>query len=139
MSADSSTRSGAEDLQFDRAVDPAAATDAPVCATCNAAIRMYYYDLDRATTCSSCQQAADRASGGGRSSGGMLKATLFGLGAAVAGAIIYYSVMEYMNLEIGYVAILIGFMVGYAVRAAVAGRGGRRYQLLAAGLTYFAV
>ena len=139
MSAEPSTRSGADDLQFDRAVDPDAATGAPVCATCNAAIRMYYYDVDGATTCSTCKQAAERANGGGRSSGGMLKAMLFGLGAAVAGAIIYYSVMEYMNLEIGYVAILIGFMVGYAVRAAVAGRGGRRYQLLAAGLTYFAV
>ena len=139
MSAEPSTRSGAEALQFDRAVDPEAVTGTPVCATCNAAIRMYYYDVDGATTCSSCKQAADRASGGGRSSGGMLKAALSGFGAAIAGAIIYYSVMKYLNLEIGYVAILIGFMVGYAVRAAVAGRGGRRYQVLAAGLTYFAV
>ena len=139
MSAESNTRSGTDDLQFDRAVDPDAATGTPVCAACNAAIRMYYYDVDGATTCSSCKQAADRANGGGARSGGMLKATLYGLGAAVAGAIIYYSVMEYLDLEIGYVAILIGFMVGYAVRAAVAGRGGRRFQLLAAGLTYFAV
>ena len=139
MAAESSTRSGADDLQFDRAVDADTATGAPVCATCNAAIRMYYYDVDGATTCSTCKQAADRANGGGRNSGGMLKALLYGLGAAVAGAIIYYAVMEYLNLEIGYVAILIGFMVGYAVRAAVAGRGGRRYQLMAAGLTYLAV
>ena len=139
MSAESSAGPGADDLQFDRAIDPDAATGAPVCAKCSAAIRMYYYHVDGETTCSSCKQALDRANGGGARSGGMLKAILYGLGAAVAGAIIYYSVMEYLDLEIGYVAILIGFMVGYAVRAAVAGRGGRRFQLLAAGLTYFAV
>jgi hypothetical protein len=142
MSADASTRREADNLQFDRAVDPSApdaAGGAPVCSSCSAAIRMYYYDVDGATVCSTCKQGVERASGGGSAKGGMLKVVLAGLGAAVAGAIIYYSVMEYLNLEIGYVAILIGFMVGYAVRSAAAGRGGRRYQLLAAGLTYFAV
>ena len=141
MSAESSSRSAPEDLQFDRAVDPdsSTTTGSPVCAKCSAAIRMYYYDVDGETTCSSCKQAAERASGGGPRSGGMMKALLFGVGAAVAGAVIYYSVMKYLELEIGYVAILIGFMVGYAVRAAVAGRGGRRFQVLAAALTYFAV
>ena len=144
MSADSSTRPEADNLQFDRAVDPSAADaagGAPVCSACSKPIRMYYYDVDGATVCSTCKQGVERASGtgAGRATGGMLKVVLAGLGAAVAGAIIYYSVMEYLNLEIGYVAILIGFMVGYAVRSAAAGRGGRRYQLLAAGLTYFAV
>ena len=144
MSADSSTRPEADNLQFDRAVDPSvadASNGAPTCSTCNAPIRMYYYDIDGATVCSTCKQGVERASGtgAGGAKGGMLKVVLAGLGTAVAGAIIYYSVMEYLNLEIGYVAILIGFMVGYAVRGAAAGRGGRRYQLLAAGLTYFAV
>jgi hypothetical protein len=143
MSAESNPHSGAENLQFDRAIDPASADNAgtPVCTKCNTPIRMYYYDVDGATTCSSCKQAVDRVhgTGAGRSGPGMMKAFLFGLGAALAGAVIYYSVMKYLELEIGYVAILIGFMVGYAIRSAVAGRGGRRFQLLAAGLTYFAV
>ena len=140
MSAESNSQSGAEDLQFDRAIDPdsSAPTGTPVCAKCNAAIRMYYYHVDGETVCSSCKQVAERAHDGGKSRGGMMKASLFGVGAALAGAIIYYSVMEYMNVEIGIVAILIGFMVGYAVRSA-SGRGGRRFQILAAGLTYFAV
>ena len=143
MSAESNTGTGPEDLQFDRAISPddAASTGTPVCAKCNAAIRMYYYDVNGETICSSCKQAVERANGGGagKSGGGMMKAMLFGLGAAIAGAIIYYSVMEYLDLEIGYVAILIGFMVGYAIRSAALGRGGRRFQILAAGLTYFAV
>ena len=43
------------------------------------------------------------------------------------------------DFEIGIVAIAIGYMVGYAIRLATAGRGGRRFQVLAVVLTYWAV
>jgi hypothetical protein len=66
-------------------------------------------------------------------------AALFGLGAALAGAAIYYAVIAITHFEIGLVAILIGYMVGYAVRRGAGGRGGLRYQILAAVLTYTAV
>jgi hypothetical protein len=66
-------------------------------------------------------------------------ALLFGLGAGIAGAIIYYAVIAITNFEIGIVAILIGYMVGYAVRKGAGGRGGRRFQVLAVTLTYIAV
>jgi hypothetical protein len=69
----------------------------------------------------------------------MLRAAAFGLGAAIAGAILYYAVIAITGWEIGLVAIVIGFMVGYAVRRGTRGVGGRRYQMLAVGLTYFAV
>src|SRR5688500_6695715 len=137
MSA-SSTGPGTDDLQFDRAIDPEAASPGnPVCAKCNAPIRMFYYHVNGETTCSTCKQSMGGSAG--KSKAGMPKALLYGLGAAIAGAVIYYAVMEYLELEIGYVAILIGFMVGYAIRNALAGRGSRRFQFLAAGLTYFAV
>ena len=141
MSADSTAAPGADDLQFDRAVDSSAASGGSVvCSKCNAPIRMYYYHVDGETACSTCKGSIERARGGpGKSGPGMLKAVLYGLGAAIAGAMIYYAVMEYLDLEIGVVAILIGFMVGYAIRNATAGQGGRKFQILAAGLTYFAV
>src|SRR2546427_9516885 len=66
-------------------------------------------------------------------------AGIFGLGAGVIGAIIYYAVMAIAHLEIGIVAILIGYMVGYAVRKGARGRGGRRFQVLAVALTYASV
>src|SRR4029450_6773668 len=66
-------------------------------------------------------------------------AALFGLGAAIAGAILYYAVIAITNFEIGIVAIAIGFMVGWAVRKGAGGRGGRRFQVLALVLTYWAV
>jgi hypothetical protein len=143
MTADPSSGSGAGDLQFDRAIAPdsPAPTGSPVCERCKSPIRMHYYHVDGQTTCPTCKQAAERALGGPGAAkrAGMMKAVVYGVGAAIAGAIIYYAVMEYMDLEIGIVAILIGFMVGYAVRAATSGRGGRRFQILAAGLTYLAV
>jgi hypothetical protein len=67
------------------------------------------------------------------------RAALFGLVATVAGAILYYAVIAITNFEIGIVAIAIGYMVGYAVRMATGGRGGKRFQVLALVLTYWSV
>jgi hypothetical protein len=60
----------------------------------------------------------------------------FGLGAGVVGAAIYYAVLTLAHLEVGLIAVLIGYMVGYAVRKGASGRGGRRFQVLAVALTY---
>ena len=67
------------------------------------------------------------------------RAAAFGSVAAIAGATLYYAVIAITNFEIGLVAIVIGFMVGFAVMKGTGGYGSRRYQLLAVFLTYFAV
>jgi hypothetical protein len=64
---------------------------------------------------------------------------LFGLGAAAAGSAIYAAVAMITGLEIGLIAILVGIMVGKAVRAGSGGRGGRPQQITAVLLTYFAI
>lgn len=136
-----------EPLQFDRAVDaeataPDAAEEAAPsieCSACNSAIKTYYYHVDGATVCAKCKQGAERAGQSQRGGGALLKAFLFGGLAAVIGATIYYGVIAITNFEIGLVAILIGFMVGFGVRMGAAGGGGRRYQVMALVLTYFAV
>ena len=69
----------------------------------------------------------------------LLMAAGFGAGAGIVGAAIYYAVIAIAHLEIGIVAILIGYMVGYSVRKGAQGRGGRRFQVLAAVLTYCSV
>ena len=70
--------------------------------------------------------------------GPFAKATIFGLVAAILGAALYYAVIAITNFEIGIVAIAIGYMVGFAVRKG-AGGGGRRFQVIAVLLTYWAV
>src|SRR2546426_12468468 len=64
------------------------------------------------------------------------KALALGLGAAVVGAAIYFGIAALTGYEFGLVAIVVGLLVGGAVRKGSNGRGGRRYQLLAAFLTY---
>jgi hypothetical protein len=69
----------------------------------------------------------------------LIRAALFGIAAAIAGAVLYYAVIAITNFEIGLVAIAIGYMVGYAIRKATGGRGGRVFQILALVLTYWSV
>jgi hypothetical protein len=69
----------------------------------------------------------------------MPRAALFGFLGAIVGAAVYYAVLAITGWEIALVAILIGYIVGWSVRRGARGHGGRRLQLMAAGLTYFAV
>jgi hypothetical protein len=109
------------------------------CTACQAAIDTEYYDVNGHVLCARCRAAAESAAEVPKGIGPFLTATAFGLVAAVAGTAIYYAVIAIAKLEIGYVAVLIGYMVGYAVRKAAGGRGGLRFQILAITLTYFAV
>src|SRR5262249_35474185 len=110
-----------------------------VCSSCGQTVATEYYDINGRTFCGRCRDAVEAYAETPRGAAPLVAASLFGLGAAVAGAIIYYAVLALLHLEIGIVAILIGYMVGYPVRKSVNGRGGRRFQILAAALTYAAV
>jgi hypothetical protein len=130
-------------LQFDRvetgaAPEAAAQTATLPCATCGTPITEYF-DVDGRGVCESCKDAAARENEPARGVGLYFKALVYGGVATVIGAAIYYAVIAITEFEIGLVALLIGFMVGAAVRVATAGRGGRRFQLMAVVLTYFAV
>ena len=131
-------------LQFDRVQTGTtnAGTAAPsgvVCQSCGAAIRTSYFSLGEASICGLCRANFEEAVERSQSWPTFFKASLYGLVAAILGAIIYYGVIAITNLEIGLVAILIGYMVGFAIRKGALGFGGLRYQILALGLTYLAV
>ncbi len=138
---------GDDTLQFDSVVPlplPAAAAAAAgspgiSCAACGTAIHDDYFDVSGQPVCRTCRvrllEHAEPAKGWGT----LARAGLFGLGAAVAGALLYYAVIAITNFEVGLVAIAIGYMVGWSVRRGAGGRGGRRLQVLAVALTYLAV
>lgn len=69
----------------------------------------------------------------------LARAFLYGAGAALGGCILYATVSIVTGLEIGLIAIVVGVMVGKAIRHASHGRGGRPQQILAVVLTYFAI
>ena len=67
------------------------------------------------------------------------RAAIYGAGAALAGCALYALVSIITGWEIGLIAIVVGFMVGKAVRKGSSGLGGRPQQILAVTLTYFAI
>jgi len=142
--SDGEARVGGEELQFDRVVS-ASAPSAPadklsvVCAACRTPIDTEYYDVNGHTFCNRCRVAVESGAETPRGIVPFVTAAIFGLGAGLVGAAIYYGVIAIAHLEIGLVAILIGYMVGYAVRKGARGRGGLRFQVLAVALTYASV
>ena len=116
------------------------AEPAPVaCASCGAAIRSTYYQVGQAITCEQCRWRVDSEATGGSSTGRFLKASLLGFGAAGVGAGLYYAVRALTGYEFGLIAIVVGVLVGGAVRMGSAHRGGMPYQVLAMFLTYTSI
>jgi hypothetical protein len=136
-----------DDLDFDRAIPAAGGTggtDGPregavQCANCQRPITTQYFTASGAPLCGSCRVKLEQAVAPVKHPALIAKAAVFGLGATVVGAAIYYAVMRFFNLEIGLVAILSGWMIGKSVRAGAAGRGGVILQIGAAALTYISV
>jgi hypothetical protein len=131
-------------LQFETAIPagetPAASSaQAVACQICQQPIRDEYFDANGHAVCRSCGTALSAHGEPLRGAGTHVRAALFGFVAAVAGALLYYAIVRITSLEIGLVAIAIGYMVGYAMRKATGGRGGRLVQVMAIVLTYWSV
>src|SRR5262249_50414870 len=104
-------------LQFDTAMPQGGATVAALnCGFCARPIGNEYYDGSGRTPCGTCHATIGTLMQTPQGAGPLALAALFGLGAAIAGAIVYYAVVAITNFEVGIVAILIGYMVGWAVR-----------------------
>jgi hypothetical protein len=135
-----SANGGSSDLQFDSITPQGGpATKAVGCAYCKRPIGAEYYDVSGKSACAGCRGRIEALIDTPRDAGPFLLALLFGGVAGIVGAILYYAVIAITHFEIGIVAIVIGYMVGYAVRKGAGGRGGRRFQVLAVLLTYLAV
>jgi hypothetical protein len=130
---------GVQRLQFDHADTTGSTSSGPTCAICRRPITTYYYETAGTTVCSSCRNRVLAQTVSGAAASSFLRATLFGFVGALVGAAIYYAVLVATGYEIGLIAIVVGFIVGYAVRKGAGGRGGRRYQILALVLTYLAI
>jgi hypothetical protein len=126
-----------ERLQFRRA-EPIVASAAQRCAGCQGPIAESYYQASGRVVCPACaariQQVQQHAP-----AFSFPRSLLFGGAAALAGCAIYAIVAIATGMEIGLIAILVGVMVGKAIRRASGGFGGRQQQILAVALTYFSI
>ena len=110
-------------LQFDTAIAPdsqlsreAAAVAGMTCRNCGQVILDEYFDVNGVEVCASCRGTLEQRRHPPRGAMPFLRAALFGLGAAIAGAALYYAVIAITDFEIGIVSIAIGYMVGYAIQ-----------------------
>jgi hypothetical protein len=126
----------ASPLKFDATVEQPLSES--VCAACGAALRATYHMLGDSMICGRCRGQHETAMGGAGAHR-FARALLFGVGAAIVGAAIYYAILAVTGYSIGIIAIFVGYLVGRAVNVGSKGKGGRKYQLLAALLTYFAM
>jgi hypothetical protein len=129
-------------LQFQHA-EPLFSAAAPTgsgksCVVCKQPIGGTYYHAQGQVVCPLC---ADRIQTGQQAapSLSLARAALYGAGAGLAGCILYATVAIATGLEVGLIAIVVGYMVGKAIRHASHGLGGRPQQILAVALTYFSI
>jgi hypothetical protein len=122
----------------DAAADAAAPT-VSTCAACKQPITNAYYEAGGQVFCPQCRENYQAEQTGGSRVGRMLRAVVFGTLAGLGGTIIWFGVRKLTGYEVGLIAVVVGLMVGGAVRAGSRGRGGVFYQLLAVFITYSAI
>lgn len=131
-----------QDLQFQHAEPIAPAGSAPKigpeCVVCHQATGESFFHAQGQVVCPNCAEQIHNGQQKPPASA-MLKAAIYGGAAAFGGFLIYVLVAVLFNLEIGIIALLVGWMVGKAIRHASHGLGGRPQQILAVTLTYFAI
>ncbi len=124
-------------MQFERAEFAGASA---TCAFCKQPVRDAYYQVGDQVACERCKtefEVSQMETGSGLAR--FLRAGVFGLAAALLGGAIWYGVRAVTGYELGLIAVVVGLMVGGAVRAGSRRRGGPLYQALAVALTYFGI
>jgi hypothetical protein len=108
------------------------------CAMCKRSLGASYYRVQSHATCEACAMKV-KASIPLDSHAAFTSALLFGIGGAILGFIAYSAFTIITKIEIGFVSIAVGYLVGKAMKMGAKGAGGRRYQIAAVLLTYAAV
>jgi hypothetical protein len=124
---------------FDKAQYAFAPTSHPdKCTLCQQPIATNYYRINGNMACEPCTSQA-KPNLPTDSHAAYSRAILYGIGAAIVGMIVYALFEIATGIIIGYLAIGVGYLVGKAMKRGSNGRGGRRYQIAAALLTYASV
>lgn len=126
-------------LSFDKAKFDESGSPSLSCAFCKRDVFGTYYEINGQTACEQCRFKVESTRTEGSPLGRAVRALLGGAVGGIVGAGIYYAVLALTGYEIGLVAIVVGLLVGFGVRWGSGGVGGRRYQVLAAAITYVAI
>ena len=109
------------------------------CVFCKAVLEGTYYQIQGLNACAKCGEARKAQQDLPDSREKFLKALLYGSGAAFAGWVVWATVQIITGINIGLLAIAVGWFVGTAIRKATEGHTSRKYQFMAVFLTYLAI
>jgi hypothetical protein len=129
----------AGNLQFDRAELAAGLTGTLACKACGSLLSGTYYVVNGNIVCERCRQSIEADWNRGGAAGRFGKALVLGVLAMIACSIVWYLVLKATDSQWGILAVVVGFVIGGAVRKGSNNRGGWRYQTLAIFLTYTAI
>ncbi|MBN1611971.1 MAG: hypothetical protein JW940_35395 [Polyangiaceae bacterium] len=123
-------------------VDPsrhasAEATTDFTCRSCRARIDGEYFTINQQALCPRCREKVVR--GLALAPGSFSRALGFGALAAAGGAAVYYAVAALTGYELGIIAIVVGVVVGKAVRRGAGTRSHWSYRALGLGLTWASI
>ncbi|MET0794516.1 MAG: hypothetical protein ABW061_23550 [Polyangiaceae bacterium] len=109
------------------------------CGYCAQTLTDQYWQISKRPACESCRSVVDRELAASRTPRHFLRAAAYGVGAAIAGCAVWSLIETLFRVQVGLVAVGIGYGIGRAVRKGAVGFGGRPYQVLAVLLTYSAI
>ena len=119
--------------------DDAGSDLATTCSACSNPIAETFYLVGDTPICPDCRDEGTALLVGGSRFKRSLKALGLGMLAGAVGAGIYCAILKATDTHFGLIAIVVGLLVGVAVRKGSGGRGGWFYQLMAIFLTYTAM
>lgn len=108
------------------------------CQLCGQTLGSTYYRIGQKQACPACAEKAKFDLPKDTHSA-FVRGMIFGIGGAILGLIAYSAFTIITGIEIGYLSLLVGFLVAKAILMGSKGIGGRRYQVTALLLTYAGV
>lgn len=108
------------------------------CQLCGQTLGATYYRVGPNQACPACAEKA-KFEAPRDTHAAYVRGLIFGIGGAILGLIAYSTFGIVTGLVIGYLSLLVGYIVGKAIMKGSGGIGGRRYQITAVLLTYAAV
>jgi hypothetical protein len=109
-----------------------------LCPNCNNLISFEYFRINGQMVCPSCAVQART----GQSSDSQVAyalALFFGIGGAMVGSMLYAGFAIATHITLGYLALVVAWIVGKSMEYGSNGLGGGRYQFTAVVLTYLSV
>jgi len=142
--ADQNTSAPSEPLRFDATTTSSAPNDgvaaaAVQCGKCGERIGAYYYEAAGAIFCARCKGQVEQAQATSGASAGIARGVIFGIGAAIAGAVGYFLITVTSGFNLGLVALGVAWLVASAVKKGTSGAGGQTVQIVAVALTAAAI